>query len=199
MRKPATDSLLNRIKRDAKKNTSTDKTYMQALNELSVEAGYNDWHDIARSNGERKINEIEPIPLDPVLPRYFDNTPNEDRPKAQLDKFWRKPFVLSRDDGAFDVRCLDGGAWDRSTFYGVEDTLEAARQLAVRKLDSWIEMMARPVVCMRGKDDLVDLMQFDHRPDGEPTLYASGITVAEAQRLLAEFDRKAAAQRKPAP
>lgn len=199
MRKPATDSLLNRIKRDAKRLTSPDQTYMQALDALSAEVGYKDWHTIARANGERKANEVEAIPLDPVLPRYFDSTPNEERSTQQLDKFWRKPFILSRDDGKFEARCLDGGAWDRSTCYGIADTVEAARQLAAAKLDAWTAVMARPVVSYRSGGDLVDLMHFDHRPDAEPTFYAPGITIAEAHRLLVEFDAQAASRKKTTP
>lgn len=187
MRKPATDTLLNRIKKEAKKQTSPDKTYMQALDELSAQAGYEDWRAIAKANGERKSTEGDDIPLDPVLPRNFDNRANETRSKSELDKFWLRPFVLSRDDGKFEVRCLDGGAWDRATWYGIADSLEAARQLASKKLGEWMAIMARPVLMLR-PDGLANLLQMNHRPDGEPTLYAEGLTTEDARRRLAEYD-----------
>ncbi|MDT8992761.1 hypothetical protein RQP54_17950 [Curvibacter sp. APW13] len=187
MRKPATDSLLNRIKREAKQAVSPTTTYMQALDALAVQEGYQDWRAIALANGERNAAEGDEIPLDPVLPPNFDNRPNEERSKAELDRFWRRPFILSRDDGKYDVRCLDGGAWDRSTGYGVADTLDDARALARRKLSAWIAIMARPVPRMR-RDGLFDLIQLSNRPDEEPVVYASGITQAEAVRQIALYE-----------
>ncbi|MCP2223570.1 hypothetical protein M2226_009267 [Bradyrhizobium elkanii] len=55
------------------------------------------------------------IPLDPKLPKAFDATPNEARSKTQLDQWWDRPYGLTRPDGRIEVRCLNGGAWDRST------------------------------------------------------------------------------------
>ena len=186
MRKPATDTLLNRIKKEAKGKTSPELTYMQALDELSVQAGYADWRSITKANGERKGSEGEDIPLDPVLPPNFDDRANETRSKAELDKFWRRPFIISRDDGKYEVRCLDGGAWDRATCYGLADSLEAARTLARTKLARWVAIMERPVATMR-RDGLIDLVQMNHRPDGYPTVYATGLSQEDAQRVLAEY------------
>lgn len=186
MRKPATDTLLNRIKKDAKSKTSPELTYMQALDELSVQAGYADWRSITQANGERKGSEGHEVPLDPVLPPNFDNRANETRSKTELDRFWRRPFILSRDDGKFEVRCLDGGCWDRSTWYGLADSLEDARTIAKAKLAKWIVIMDRPVAMMRG-DGLIDLVQMNHRPDGSPTVYAAGLSQADAQQKLEEY------------
>lgn len=102
------------------------------------------------------------IPVDPVLPRRFDDTRNEARP-ATHQRWWFRPYILTwsveREDQryaertdpyaaeglarwkaegraswlkafpsgeSFSVRCLDGGAWDRSTFWGSFDNLADA-------------------------------------------------------------------------
>lgn len=71
---------------------------------------------------------VRGILIDPQLPKNFDNTPNEDRPPEQM-AMWGMPFVVST-GGRYSVRCLDGGAWDRSTWRGEADTLEEAVELA---------------------------------------------------------------------
>lgn len=38
------------------------------------------------------------IPLDPVLPKNFDCTPNEKRSKAQLDVWWDHPYGVTQPD-----------------------------------------------------------------------------------------------------
>jgi hypothetical protein len=88
------------------------------------------------------------VPINPKLPPNFDNTPNEQRPKSH-EKWWNRPYIRTEcwDDWdsanatpdrrarwfaawpsgtRYDVRCLDGGAWDRSTCWGSFATLEEA-------------------------------------------------------------------------
>jgi hypothetical protein len=97
--------------------------------------------DHARTTGD--------IPVNPNLPRNFENTPNERRP-ASHQRWWGRPFIVSlsweqrnrtsadRDKWfeawpggtRYDVRCLDGGAWDRSTWWGAFATLEEAIECA---------------------------------------------------------------------
>lgn len=76
----------------------------------------------------------EGVLIDPVLPEGFDHTPNEERP-ASHEKFWYQPFIDTspfHDKGFVFVRCLDGGAWDRSTMLGhfptIEDAVGAIKQ-----------------------------------------------------------------------
>lgn len=38
------------------------------------------------------------IPLDAVLPKNFDCTPNEKRSKAQLDAWWDHPYGVTEHD-----------------------------------------------------------------------------------------------------
>lgn len=86
---------------------------------------------------------IEGVPINPVLPANFDDTPHEQR-SDQSRAWWGVPFIVAQanfattedhraafrkhwgGDVRYDVRCLDGGAWDRSTAWGMFGTLEAA-------------------------------------------------------------------------
>lgn len=88
------------------------------------------------------------IPVNPRLPKNFDCTPNEDRPDSHM-KWWNRPYIQTYTLESFgdvdeefkrkwmeswptgtryDLRCLDGGAWDRSTWYGSFKTLEEAME-----------------------------------------------------------------------
>jgi len=77
------------------------------------------------------------VPINPCLPKYFDDTKNEERPESHR-VWWNIPFIVlyESDEKTFverwggnlrwDVRCLDGGAWDRSTVWGSYGTPEGA-------------------------------------------------------------------------
>src|SRR5690348_9693118 len=84
------------------------------------------------------------IPLDPKLPDAFDYTPNEERSKEELDEWWDKPFGVTMEDGRIDVRCLNGGAWDRPTHLGVAEDYEAACALAEKEMWRWNAYRSRP-------------------------------------------------------
>ncbi len=81
---------------------------------------------------------VEGFAVDPVLPREFDCTPNDGRTDRDL-AWWDVPFIRTTErfganlqygrDG-FEVRCLDGGAWDRSTYLGWADSVERAVEIA---------------------------------------------------------------------
>lgn len=95
---------------------------------------------------------VDGVLVNPSLPALFDQTPNGERPASHL-KWWHRPFIVACADPVspyarcseaekeimrrrwfeawpsgtrYDVRCLDGGAWDRSTWWGSFPTLEAA-------------------------------------------------------------------------
>lgn len=80
---------------------------------------------------------LEGVLIDPELPSGFDDTANDERGPSHL-VFEDLPFIRVTRDYApefvrewpagvrFDVRCLDGGAWDRSTVWGMFATLPAA-------------------------------------------------------------------------
>jgi hypothetical protein len=65
------------------------------------------------------------VSINPKLRADFDNTPNEKRSKTELIRWWCNPFVVTNGE-RFNVRCLDGGAWDRSTLHASYDKLEEA-------------------------------------------------------------------------
>lgn len=75
------------------------------------------------------------IPVGPELPDDFDETPNNKRPESHLT-WWFRPYLLCDAGGGYQLRCLDGGAWDRSTWQGdyteLPAALEAARELSER-------------------------------------------------------------------
>jgi len=71
--------------------------------------------------------------LDPRLPMHFDNTPNQSRPTSHSN-WWGIPYIVTRKNEqnevvSYEVRRLDGGAWDRSTNLGQKPTLEEAIRL----------------------------------------------------------------------
>jgi hypothetical protein len=86
------------------------------------------------------------LPINPALPDGFDQTPNEDRSDSEILTWWDQPYAVKREDGCFDVRCLDGGAWDRPTYYGVAKTIEEAEEMAKAKLAAWQQTRSRPKV-----------------------------------------------------
>jgi len=77
------------------------------------------------------------VPFNPRLPPCFDNMPHDRRPSGH-NKWWHRPFIRTEVDDdprwlaawpsgiRYDVRCLDGGAWDRSTCLGQFATLYEA-------------------------------------------------------------------------
>ncbi|MDP2832333.1 MAG: hypothetical protein Q8Q28_03370 [Pseudomonadota bacterium] len=95
---------------------------------------------------------VDGVLINPSLPPAFDQTPNDARPDSHA-KWWHRPFIVTYSDAVshyaqcseeekermrrqwfdawpsgtrYDVRCLDGGAWERSTSWGAFATLEAA-------------------------------------------------------------------------
>ena len=118
------------------------------------------------------------ITLDPKLPKAFDATPNDARSKTQLDAWWDRPYGVTLSDGRIEVRCLNGGAWDRSTHLGIADDYDAACALAEAKQAEWLKFRERP--CLLFDEGQVLVMRQAQRPD-------------EAQQQLAAFPSAEAA------
>jgi len=75
---------------------------------------------------------VEGVAIDPVLGVTFDSTRNEDRTPRQM-AWWDVPFILTARNAkglVYIIRCLDGGAWDRSTLWGQTDSLQEAIKIA---------------------------------------------------------------------
>ncbi|OOW68674.1 DNA-binding protein [Xanthomonas axonopodis pv. melhusii] len=124
------------------------------------------------------------IPLDPKLPKLFDSTPNEQRSKAQLDAWWDHPFGVTMADGRIDVRCLNGGAWDRSTHLGVADDYNAACILAEAKQAAWLRFRERPVGSPQ--DGKFLLLKMPQRPDEDMVTVGTFDTAEAANEYLRE-------------
>ena len=118
------------------------------------------------------------ILLDPKLLKTFDATPNDARSKKQLDAWWDRPYGMTLSDGRVEVRCLNGGAWDRSTHLGIADNYNAACALAEAKQAEWLKFRERPTVCLEA--DQVLVIRQAQRPD-------------EAQQELGTFQTAQAA------
>lgn len=122
------------------------------------------------------------IPLDPKLPKAFDATPNETRSKAQLDQWWDRPYGLTRPDGRIEVRCLNGGAWDRAIFLGLADDYDSACALADMKQGEWLKMREQPCTCLETGQVIV--VRQPQRPDEQPQHLATFPTAEAAAEYL---------------
>lgn len=122
------------------------------------------------------------IPLDPKLPKAFDATPNDARSKAQFDAWWDRPYGLTRADGRIEVRCLNGGAWDRSTHLGIADNYDAACALAEEKQAQWLKFRERP--CVQLDLGQVLVVRQPQRPDEAPRQLAAFPTAEAATDYL---------------
>ena len=192
-RKIATDSLITRAKRDAKRLSSPELTYMQALDAQAVLTGYPDWRTLAMANGERNAHAGSEFPLDPVLPVGFNNTPNDERNEKELETWWERPFIVTRNDREFDVYCLDGGAWDRATWYCTADTVAEAVRLGKEKLASVRESRNTPVMTMRSGGGW-DLVIYSQRPGVEPRLVEENVRPEDIAATLEKYKAKAKAE-----
>lgn len=98
---------------------------------------------ISQKETTEMITTRHAIPINPKLPAKFDCTANEQRPPSHR-RWWNRPYIetYTWEEGhscprekwfaswpsgtRYDVRCLDGGAWDRPTCWGMFKTLEEA-------------------------------------------------------------------------
>lgn len=118
------------------------------------------------------------IPLDPKLPANFDNTPNEKRSKSQINAWWDHPYGITQPDGKIMVRCLNGGAWDRSSFLGMADSYDEACALAETKQKAWVDMRSQPTF-MYSLEPPFTLIQQPQRPDHGVSVIAQFGTMDE--------------------
>lgn len=181
MRQEPTATLLAKCKRAAKAAIRAGGrvdglpkgiTHSQALDAQAVLAGYASWHDLQAAQEARaaaadlELAAIAPdiLCLDPSLPAGFYSTANDERSPEELDRWWDLPFAETQPDGTLHVWCLDGGAWDRPTFYGAAPDMMAAVALARRKLNRWCGLRAVPMAMSCG-DGLCVAVLMPQRPD----------------------------------
>lgn len=188
MNKPITATAVEKMRRWAKEHARDSSiSYNQALEQAARDAGFASWHKVQAAI---KAAEASPalldLPIDPALPPNFDSTANERRSKAELDSWWLRPFAQSRPDGGLDVRCLDGGAWDRATYYGTAKDLDEAREIARTKLAAWQAIRDRPVA-MLGESVFLLILEPNRPGMPRPVLFAAG-TQNDLKQVLARWD-----------
>lgn len=192
MRKSPTATLLANIKREAKRRAkATNASYNATLDAVAREFGFASWHAVTQCRNAAvpvpaAASECE-LPVDPVLPPMFDYTPNEDRPESDLAQWWLKPFAVTRGDGTFDVRCLDGGAHDRSTWYGTANDLESAKEIAASKLANWLEFLDQPIMTIDA--DSYSLTIGSLHPRLPRAVLATFESIESARAWLAEWEK----------
>lgn len=108
------------------------------------------------------------FPIDPVLPDNFDCTPNENRSKEELNAWWDRPFAITNENGTYSVRCLHGGAWDRSSWLSDAATIEEAKEVGTRMLTEWQSIRARPMFA--AYEGAIRIIRMPQRPDMEEEL-----------------------------
>ncbi len=155
---PITATLVANLRKLAKQAAREARaTHSAELDRLAIAEGYKSWREL-----QSRV-EFFDLPVDPQLREDFDETPHEDRPKAEIDRWWDRPFAQTLPDGRLQVRCLDGGAWDRSTNYGVAANLGEAKELARRKLSQWQRMSSQPTAHIQ-ESGLVQFVVMGTRP-----------------------------------
>jgi hypothetical protein len=186
MRKAPTGTLIARIKRAAKACAKQGVvSHSEALERAAQEAGYADWHSLQMAHARL----TDTLPVDPKLPPRFDDTPHEDRSKSEIDAWWDRPYAITQPDGTYLVRCLHGGAWDRSSSLGLAATLEAATRLAAEKLDAWRRVRSRPFVYFDGLDAArpVAVVRPAQRPHETPVVLARFATTEEGAQMIEQL------------
>ncbi len=130
-----------------------------------------------------------PLPVDPELPEGFDCTPNDERSSAELDEWWDQPFLVTHGDGRFCARCLNGGAWDRSTGLGFAASIEEATVVALAAQAAWVKHRGAPVAEFGAGGYTVVVPP--QRPDQDPRELAHGLNAEQAQALIQSETGKA--------
>ena len=88
--------------------------------------------DVAEAIALKQVSTVyQGYAVDPILPEDFSVTQNDKRPPSH--KFWwYRPYITTHQHNGknvYWVECLDGGCWDRPTWWGEATTLEAAAEI----------------------------------------------------------------------
>jgi hypothetical protein len=186
---PVTATLIAKMKRVARNSAKrTGESYSAALEEAARAAGFSSWFAVLQAKKQRVPAADAELPLliDPQLPKDFFETRNESRSARQLKLWWDRPFAQASDDGQLTVWCLDGGAWDRPTWYGVAKTVEEATRLARSKLETVQRQRAQPTLLLldAGK---VSIGLLPQHPHDDWHILRECKDTEEATRLLEEL------------
>lgn len=77
------------------------------------------------ANRPQNQKTVRGVIVNPVLRDGFDDTPNDLRDPQETEDWFGLPYIVGSGDN-WKIRCLDGGAWDRSTLRGFADSMEGA-------------------------------------------------------------------------
>ena len=182
---PPTATLAAKLRKQAKQAVRDGRaTHTEELDRLAIAEGFTSWRELQAA--------AEPfvLPVDPMLREGFDDTPNEDRPQAEIDKWWDRPFAHTLPDGRLLVRCLDSGAWDRSTNYGVAANLEEAKELAQRKLAYWKRISSQPTAYMH-EGGMVQFVVMSNKPGEDHKALSDPMPSRETAAWMAKVEGQA--------
>ena len=192
-RKLPTASLLARVKREAKALArGAGVPHSTGLEEAARAAGYPSWFELQQAVKQAadatQPPAATPLPIDPALPDAFFSTPNQERSPAELDAWWDRPFAQTQADGQLVVRCLDGGAWDRPTYYGCAPSVTEAEVLAAVKLRAWRERRAAPVLSILPSGRFA-VLRMAQRPDDEDVVLQECASPEDAREVIERLAR----------
>lgn len=78
---------------------------------------------------------IDGIAINPAHPPR-DGIGEQFRDDFEMSFWWGRPYIFQNDpEGEYIVECLDGGAWDRPTQWGVSQDIDGAMEIVKRRLD----------------------------------------------------------------
>lgn len=78
---------------------------------------------------------IEGIAINPAHPPR-DGVGEQFRDDFEMSFWWGRPFIFQNDpDRDYIVECLDGGAWDRPTQWGVSPTVAGAMEIVRSRME----------------------------------------------------------------
>ena len=110
----------------------SDEIQLKDLERLEQEMAAALRFTVSEAIARKRIRFVyEGYAINPLLPDNFSSCPNEERPESHRF-WWYRPYIVTRPSAektVFWVECLDGGAWDRPTWWGEADTLEAAAEI----------------------------------------------------------------------
>lgn len=139
-RQAATQTLLSKIRRAARKLARDGVSNQSAIEALAIEAGYpGGWHELLHAaEGERTATPFLLPEMDRGLRkvRRLDRTPIWDRSMAELEEWFERPFVDC--DGPHHrsmFLCLDGRVWNEPSLiaewdeeYAVDEKVALAKE-----------------------------------------------------------------------
>ena len=77
------------------------------------------------ANRPQNQKTVRGVIVNPNLRDGFDSTDNASRPALETEDWFGLPYI-AYNGSVWHIRCLNGGAWDRSTLIGFDETMDGA-------------------------------------------------------------------------